>query len=294
MDMAWDRERGREISASELGEADRGRVFGCTAPSCPANLVAYAIPRHGRPAPHRCAYFRTKAGPRHSECDWADRTVRLTKGREPVKRTDGVPKPAPGRVEFSRTHFVTKAAESEAESAAARPRSISRGGEGPSLTDHVRTCTTIKPVCEFARDHSDKMDAPLDLPHVGLTTYADAIVRMPTRSPRAGRWRIWRAWLPFDQPVQLLERILRIEAYTGSRQRRGVLIDCGNWKGNLHERLETTVRERLDAVRTDWRAGVKSGCELFVFAPETLGTGDLKVAHPGMLSLLIRRGHTVT
>lgn len=90
------------------------------------------------------------------------------------------------------------------------------------------------------------------------------------------------------------KRRLRIEAYTGPGKRRGVLIDCENWKGTLHERLEATIRKRLDAIRTDRRTGVRSGCELFVFAPETQGSDDLTVDHPGMLSVLIRSGQTIT
>ena len=293
MDSAWDRERDRKIWASELTEADCGRVFGCAEHKCRADLIGAAIPhaKNRRPKPPR--HFRTKVGP-HNDCPLANSTVVNMRGTASARRSDGPPSPAPRRVEFGRIHPVSGASVGADGPAAVRKRSVPRQGGRSDATDDVRTCKTITPVCEFLRSDPGGLDEPLWLPHLGHATYGHAFASMPFCSTRKRGWRIWRGWLPFKQSVRMSDARIRIEVYGGMRRRRSVLVDCDGWPDGLGDRLLAKIRDHLEAVEAAWaKTGV--GCEIFVFAPEPKGTGEFCVAHPGMICLLLGvPGHTAT
>lgn len=294
MDSAWDRERKREIRASEFTEADCGRVFGCAGPKCRADLIGAAIPHATNRQPMRPRHFRTKIGP-HNDCPFADPAVANIRGSATARRSDGPPSPAPGRVDFSRIQTVSGASVPADGPTAARKRSVARPGGSSDVKDHVRTCTTITPVCEFLRTDPHRLDEPLRLPHLGQVTYGDAFGHIPFRSTRKRGWRIWRGWLPFRQSVRMSDRRIRIEVSVGMRRRRSVLVDCDGWPDGLSDRLLAKIRNHLGAVEAAWENNTKLGCELFVFAPEPSGTGAFHVAHPGMICLLLGgSGHTAT
>lgn len=287
MDWAVDRELCIERCATELGPADRGRTFGCVTPLCAAEMVPVAIPHSGNPRPKRPVHYRTRPGSEHAPiCMLPDEPDRTLEGSTPASAPDGPPTVAPGRIVFDRKGVTDSEARDPGADATTRSRSLQRADD-TGLRDHIRSSRTIRPACEYLLRHPNDLDRPLELPHLGAVTYAEAFAPIPASSYRNRGWRIWRASVPFKQTPSLVGSRLRIETFAGWSDRRFVTVDCSGWTGGLEERLEMRLRESLAASRRSWRVGGRLSCQLFAFAPESTERDDIVVSHPAMLCLLL-------